>query len=87
MVKTQMVLKAKNVISSDRLEFDAGWLDVMQAFMAIRPEITKHGVSYVASRAGGVGHADLAWAVMHALYFEPLDITEPPGGGSTMEIF
>jgi uncharacterized protein YjcR len=86
-VKSNMVLKAKNVISSGRLEFDAGWLDVMQAFMAIRPEITKHGVSYVASRAGGVGHADLAWAIMHALYFEPLDITEPPGGGSTMEIF
>ncbi len=87
--KTAMVLKAKNVIASGRLEFDAGWLDVMQAFMAIRPEITKGGtqVTYVASRAGGVGHADLAWAVMHALFFEPLDITEPVGGGSTLEIF
>jgi len=84
--KSAMVLKAKNVIASGRLEFDAGWLDVMQSFMAIRPEITKHGVSYVASRAGGVGHADLAWAIMHALFFEPLDITEPPGGGSTVEI-
>ena len=53
--KTQMVLKAKNVITSGRLEFDAGWLDMMQAFMAIRPEITKGGtqVTYVASRAGG----------------------------------
>ena len=87
--KTAMVLKAKNVIASGRLEFDAGWLDVMQAFMAIRPEITRGGtqVTYVASRAGGVGHADLAWAVMHALFFEPLDITEPVGGGSTLEIF
>ena len=86
--KTSMVLKAKNVISTGRLEFDAGWLDVMQAFMAIRPEITKGGtqVTYVASRAGGVGHADLAWAIMHALFFEPLDITEPVGGGSTVEI-
>lgn len=87
--KTQMVLKAKNVITSNRLEFDAGWLDMMQAFMAIRPEITKGGtqVTYVASRAGGTGHADLAWAVMHALQFEPLDITEPASGGSTVEIF
>ncbi|MCJ2189154.1 terminase large subunit domain-containing protein [Novosphingobium beihaiensis] len=86
--KTAMVLKAKNVISTGRLEFDAGWLDVMQAFMAIRPEITKGGtqVTYVASRAGGVGHADLVWAVMHALFFEPLDVTEPVGGGSTVEI-
>jgi len=87
--KTQMVLKAKNVITSNRLEFDAGWLDMMAAFMAIRPEITKGGtqVTYVASRAGGTGHADLAWAVMHALQFEPLDITEPASGGSTVEIF
>lgn len=86
--KTALVLKAKNVISSGRLEFDAGWLDMMAAFMAIRPEITKGGtqVTYVASRAGSTGHADLAWAVMHALSFEPLDITEPPGGGSTVEI-
>ncbi len=87
--KTQMVLKAKNVISSGRLEFDAGWLDLMQAFMAIRPEITRGGtqVTYVASRAGDTGHADLAWAVMHALAFEPLDITEPASGGTTVEIF
>ncbi len=84
--KSLMVHKAKNVITSGRLEFDAGWLDVMQAFMAIRPEINKHGVSFVASRAGGVGHADLAWAIMHALFFEPFDITELPGGGSTVEI-
>lgn len=56
--------------------------------MAIHPEITKGGtqVTYVASRAGGTGHADLAWAIMHALFFEPLDITEPPGGGSTVEL-
>lgn len=87
--KTQMVLKAKNVITSNRLEFDAGWLDMMQAFMAIRPEITKGGtqVTYVASRAGGTGHADLAWAVMHALAFEPLDITEPASGTTTVEVY
>jgi len=60
---------------------------MMAAFMAIRPELTKYGVTYVASRAGGVGHADLAWATMHALYFEPLDINEPTSGGSTVETF
>lgn len=85
-VKSAMVYKAKNVIAAGRLEFDAGWMDVLSSFMAIRPEVTRHGVSFVASRAGGVGHADLAWAIMHALQFEPLDITEPPGGGSTVEI-
>lgn len=86
--KTALVLKAKNVISAGRLEFDAGWLDVMGAFMAIRPEITKGGsrVTYVASRAGGVGHADLAWSIMHALQFEPLDTSEEGQSVSTVEI-
>lgn len=87
LTKSQMVLKAKNVISNGRLEFDAGWMDVLAAFMAIRPEITKQGITYIASRAGGVGHADLAWAIMNALFFEPLDASETPGGGSTLEIF
>jgi uncharacterized protein YjcR len=87
LTKSQMVLKAKNVITTGRLQFDAGWLDMMSAFMAIRPEMTKHGITYVAGRAGGVGHADLAWATMHALYFEPLDASEAVGGTSTMEIF
>ena len=85
-VKSAMVYKAKNVIAAGRLEFDAGWLDVVASFMAIRPEVNRHGVSFVASRGGSVGHADLAWAIMHALQFEPFDITEPPGGGSTVEI-
>ncbi len=87
-VKTNLVLKAKNVISAGRLQFDAGWLDVMGAFMAIRPEITKGGsrVTYVAGRAGNVGHADLAWSIMHALQFEPLDASEAGSNASTMEI-
>lgn len=85
-LKTSMVLKAKNVISAGRLEFDAGWMDVLQAFMAIQPEFTSKGITYKASRAGGVGHADVAWAIMHALYFEPLDSSEGTDGASTMEI-
>lgn len=81
-----MVLKAKNVITAGRLEFDSGWTDVLSSFMAISPVLTSRGVTYTASRAGDVGHADVAWAIMHALYFEPLDSTEAPGGRSTMEI-
>jgi hypothetical protein len=86
-LKAQMVLKAKNVISAGRLEFELGWSDMASAFMAIKPEFTSKGVTYTASRAGGVGHADIAWAVMHALYFEPLDSREGIGGNSSMEFF
>lgn len=77
-VKTQMVLKAKSVMQAKRLEFDQGARDIMASFMAIRAELTKsqRQVTYVASRAGDTGHADLAWAIMHALYNEPLDPTD-----------
>lgn len=80
-LKTEMVLKAKNVISSGRLEFDAGAQDIMQSFMAIRAELTgsQKAITYKASRAGDTGHADLAWAIMHALHNEPLD---PVAAGS-----
>lgn len=74
-LKTSMVLKAKNVITKGRLEFDSGWVDVVQSFVSIRAELTQsqRQVTYVASRAGDTGHADVAWAIMHALHFEPLD--------------
>ena len=74
-VKTRMVLKAKNVISKGRLEFDAGWTDIAQAFMAIRKTLTSSGkhVTYDAGRSDDTGHADLAWACMHALDHEPLE--------------
>jgi uncharacterized protein YjcR len=77
-VKTQMVLKAKSVMQAKRLEFDQGARDIMASFMAIRAELTKsqRQVTYTASRAGDTGHADLAWAIMHALSSEPLDPTD-----------
>lgn len=87
-VKTRMVLKAKNAISKGRLEFDAGWIDIAQAFMSIRKTLTASGrqATYDATRNDDTGHADLAWACMHALDHEPIE-----GGNesnqSFMEIF
>lgn len=74
-VKTRLVLKAKSVISKRRLEFDAGWVDLAQAFLAIRRTLTASGrnVTYDAGRNEETGHADLAWACMHALDNEPLE--------------
>lgn len=76
-VKTRLVLKAKDVISSGRLEYDAGWTDITQSFMAIRRAMTASGRSatYQAGRSEATGHADLAWACMHALDNEPLEGT------------
>lgn len=76
--KTALVIKGQNVFREQRIEFDAGWSDVMQAFMAIRPALTasQKGVTYVARRNGAIGHADVAWAILHALSNEPLDIAD-----------
>jgi hypothetical protein len=48
--KTALVIKGQNVFRAGRIEFDAGWTDVMQAFMAIRPTLTgsQRGVTYTA---------------------------------------
>ena len=58
-----------------RLEFDAGWTDVAQSFMTIRKTLTASGrqVTYDAGRTAETGHADIAWAVMHALDNEPFE--------------
>ena len=87
-VKTLMVYKAKNVIANRRLEYDAGDKDITASFMSIRPQLTRAGqqMTYVASRSDDTGHADVAWAIMHVLFNEPLD-GDPESSKSTMEIF
>lgn len=74
-VKVAMVLKALDTMNKGRLEFDAGWTDLAQSFMAIRKTTTESGsrITFKANRSEEVSHADLAWAVMHALYNEPLE--------------
>lgn len=74
-VKVRLVLKAKDIISKGRLEFDAGWNDVAQSFMAIRKTTTASGrqITFEANRSDEISHADLAWACMHALANEPLE--------------
>lgn len=87
-LKSQMVMQAQQMIRRGRLQFDAGWADLAQSFMAIRKVPTASGrqMTYQASRAGDTGHAELAWATMHALHAEPLDVGRS-SGQSTMEIY
>lgn len=69
-----MVLKAKQLIHHGRLQWDAGWTDIAHAFLTIHQAQTGSGrqVTYKASRTATTGHADLAWATMHALINDPL---------------
>jgi uncharacterized protein YjcR len=87
-VKTRLVLKGQSVIRNGRLQFDAGWTDLAAAFMAIKQTMTASGrqTTFTADRNDATGHADLAWACLHAIDHEPL-----AGGGpqssSFMEIY
>src|SRR5450830_1925738 len=86
-VKSRLVLKAQSVIRKGRLEFDAGFTDLAQAFMAIKRVMTAscRQVTYDAGRNEVTGHADLAWACMHAMDNESLD-GETSSSQSIMEI-
>ena len=73
--KTALVIRGQAIFRRGRIEFDAGWTDLMAAMMAIRPTLTgsQRGVTYTARRNGQIGHADIAWALLHALSNEPID--------------
>ena len=72
--KNTLVLKAQDTIQGSRIEWDAGWTDVAQAFLTIKRGTTGSGqITYSASRTDATGHADIAWAIMHALANEPLN--------------
>lgn len=74
-VKVRLVLKAMDVISKGRMEFDAGWTDLAASFMAIKKTTTPSGrqITFQAGRSEETSHSDLAWACMHALSNEPLE--------------
>ncbi|MCL8302171.1 terminase large subunit domain-containing protein [Pseudomonas mosselii] len=72
--KTRLVLKAQDVVQAGRIEWDAGWTDIAQAFLTIKRGTTNGGqITFSASRTEATGHADIAWSIMHALYNEPLN--------------
>ncbi|MBH1591213.1 terminase [Stenotrophomonas maltophilia] len=87
-VKAKLVLKAYDVISNGRLEYDAGMHDLTRSIMAIKKTLTKsqRQITYTAGRSEETGHADLAWALFHALHNEPLERPHTSARRSRLEI-
>lgn len=87
-VKTRLVLKTMDVIRNGRLEYDAGWTDLSQSLMSIKKTLTtsQRQMTFTAGRSEETGHADLAWALMHALHNEPLE-GRSPNNQSILEIY
>jgi phage FluMu gp28-like protein len=75
--KTRLVLKAMTVIPK-RLRYPVGDKTMTQSFMMIKKTITGSGnqITYAANRSIETGHADKAWATMHALVYESLNSNE-----------
>ena len=72
--KTRLVLKAQEVIGQGRILWDSAWSDIAAGFMQIHRTTTSKGqITYVADRSERTGHADSAWAIMHALINEGLN--------------
>jgi hypothetical protein len=56
--------------------------------MSIHPQLTKgqRQLTYVARRSAETGHGDLAWALLHAIYCEPIDATDGVGRKTKVEV-
>lgn len=71
--KTELVVKAIDVIENDRLQYPAGDKVITQSLMMITKTTTGSGViTYAAHRNSTTGHADVAWSIMHALKHEDI---------------
>lgn len=71
--KTRLVLKGIDVIENRRIEWDAEHTDIPMSFLQIRQTTTsKDHITYEANRSKDTGHADPAFAILHAISNEPL---------------
>ena len=78
--KTKLVLKAQQIIKDHRILWDESYSDIAAGFMLIRRTATQSGgITYIADRSDETGHADSAWAIMHALIHEDLVASEDEG--------
>ncbi|MCL1123312.1 terminase large subunit domain-containing protein [Shewanella surugensis] len=71
-LKNKLVIKAVNVINNKRFEFDENAPTVAASFLNIRKKVVGDQISYATNRTASTGHADIAWAIMHAMIYEPL---------------
>lgn len=72
LIKEHMVAKMQDVVNSERFDFQDDDISIMSSFMAIGKTSTGSGKIVInTKRSDVIGHADVAWAIMHAIYQEP----------------
>ncbi|NOI79243.1 terminase [Vibrio tubiashii] len=75
-VKRMMAYKAREIINNGRFLFDEDWDELVHSFLMIRQQTTErtNQVTFISNRSKIGSHADLAWAAMHVMCWEPIDI-------------
>jgi len=91
-IKSTLILKIKHLIENRKLKFDAGWTDMALAFLSIRQDVSPSDfIIYKSDRSDESSHADLAWAVIYALYKIKLttlaDVIDHPSSTSFIEFY
>ncbi|WP_163831863.1 terminase large subunit domain-containing protein [Spartinivicinus ruber] len=72
--KNQLVLKGLDVVRKNRIAWDIEMTDIPHAFLTIKQTTTPSGqMTYSANRTQETGHADVAFAILHALFNEPIN--------------
>ncbi|MFR9700861.1 terminase large subunit domain-containing protein, partial [Aeromonas sanarellii] len=74
--KSRLVLKMIDVVEANRIEWNSADRDIPLAFLAIKRSTTGGGqMTFRAARDNVTGHADVFFAIAHAVANEPLDTT------------
>ncbi|MFQ9380260.1 MAG: hypothetical protein ACLR31_10255 [Escherichia coli] len=78
--KNKLVLKAVDVVESQRIEWDKNMKEIAASFMSVRRTTTQSGnaMTFVADRSQDTGHAEAFWAITHGLHNEPLNYENKP---------
>ncbi|WP_267880183.1 phage terminase large subunit family protein [Shewanella marina] len=73
--KTRLVLKMIDVVESRRILWDVSHKDIASSFLAIRRSSTANGdnITFKAGRDQTTGHADVFFAIAHAVINEPIN--------------
>lgn len=73
--KNRLVMKMKDVIENNRMEWNEDQKEIATAFLQVKRTTTASGnaMTFIADRNNENGHADLFFAIAHAMDNEPLN--------------
>ncbi|ELW7418167.1 terminase family protein [Salmonella enterica] len=73
--KNRLVMKMKDVIENNRMEWNEEQKEIATAFLQVKRTTTASGnaMTFIADRSNENGHADLFFAIAHAMDNEPLN--------------